>query len=189
MYVISNRSAVVARRLYECTTRLHDIDLCMRVASMSERLSRTHAREPYKYNACAEAIAHASLDIASGEPGTANSNLRLLYVWPRCLADNGGILPVNTHNITLLLHAPPQAWGKEYGRESDKDAAAVGADSAQDTLALPHLRQGLPMLAPLRDSHRALPCLPQRLHLPALPRLRQALPTHVRSMSTSRESA
>ena len=134
-YLNLNVAGLVARPLYACTNRLHDGDLCMRVASMSERFSQEHARKPYRCKKCTETTAHASLGDASQEPGTASSNLRVLYVWPLCLADNGGILPVNTHKITLLLHAPPHTWGWGHGGESHNDAAAVGADPAQDRSA------------------------------------------------------
>ena len=109
-YLHLDFAGLVARPLYVCTNRLSDGDLCMRVASMSERFSQEHARKPYRCKKCTEAIAHASLGGAPHEPGAASSNLRVLYVWPLCRADNGGLQPVNTHKITLMLHAPPLTW-------------------------------------------------------------------------------
>ena len=105
---------------------------------MSERFSAEHARKPYRCRKCAEAPGHTSLDNDSQEPGTASENLRVLYVWSLCLGNNEALLPVSTVKVTVLMHAPPQAWGWARGGKSDNDAAAVGADSTDEMSGSTH---------------------------------------------------
>ena len=105
-------AGLIAWPCYDCTNRVENGVLCMRVAPMSDRFSQEHARKPYRCRICTETFAHVyDKDDAPEEPDTASANLRMLYVWPLCLGDDDGVLPVNTHRITVLLHAPPQTWG------------------------------------------------------------------------------
>ena len=100
----------LARPLYACTSERGG-EMCMSVASMSERILHQEGRMHYRCGICAKTSA--------GEPAFDSVPLRVLHLY--ALVDTGGIAPHALHSrpVRLVVFAPPADWG--WGREFAHD--------------------------------------------------------------------
>ena len=123
-------AGLVARPLYMCTEVVEEStrEVCMNVASMSPFLENSEGRSVYR---CRECVARAR--DAQAAPGSASASLRGLWAFPMVEGVGGRPTPLRmTTKVQLLVHAPPDTWGRGLEPQAARPTDAAAAEPQVD---------------------------------------------------------